>query len=149
MAKQFVTFYVGDLFCGIDVGEVQEIIRYQEMTRVPRAPGVVRGLINLRGQVVAAFDLRDRFGLPEFLEDEAPMNVVVRTPEGPISFVVDRIDDVVEANDADFEMPPETLRAADRDLLRGVYKLERGLLLALDVDRIATVDGGARANSQV
>jgi purine-binding chemotaxis protein CheW len=133
--RQLATFYAGDRFLGIEVTRVQEVIRYQEITRAPLARGEVRGLINLRGIIVMALDLRRRLGL----EDDAaalPMNVVVRTDDGLVSFLVDRIGDVVEVDDGQFEEPPETLRGAARDLLRGAYKLEGALLLELDTDRV-------------
>lgn len=141
--KQFCTFYLGDLFFGIDVLKVQEIIRYQEMTPVPLAPTVIRGLINLRGQVVTAMDLRLRLGLEERRADELPMNVIIRTEEDTMSFLVDQIGDVVEPEEEAFESPPETLDGDFRKLINGVYKLDGQLLLVIDADR--TMDLTANA----
>ena len=76
---QFSTFFVGDLFFGVDVLNVQEVLRFQQMTPVPQAPGVIEGLINLRGQIVTAIDMRRRLRLPPRAEDKSPMNIVVRT----------------------------------------------------------------------
>ena len=92
-AQQFCTFYVDRQFFGVPVQQVQEVIRYQEMTRVPLVPRVIRGLINLRGQIVVAIDLRRRLDAPERPEDQLPMNVVVRTPDGALSLLVDEIGD--------------------------------------------------------
>ena len=103
--RQFCTFSVHNLLLAIDVLEVQEVIRYQEMTRVPTAPPVVRGLINLRGQIVTAIDLRRRLALPPSGDDQRPMNVVVRTGDGAISLLVDEIDDVLELDECDCERP--------------------------------------------
>ena len=89
--------------------KVQEVIRYQEMTRVPLAPPVVKGLINLRGQIVTAVDLRRRLGLRERAATDLPMNVVIRTSDGAVSLLVDEIGDVVEVDDTTFERPPETV----------------------------------------
>ena len=137
--NQLCTFYLDDLYFGVDVQKVQEVIRYQEMTRIPLAPPVVRGLINLRGQIVTAIDMRRRLELSEFPEDRLPMNVVIRTDSGPLSLLVDEIGDVLEVNEEEFEQPPETLRGMVRDMIRGTYKLRNRLLLNLDCDRAANI----------
>jgi purine-binding chemotaxis protein CheW len=133
--RQFCTFYVGTLFFGVDVLQVQEVIRHQDMTRIPLAPGAVSGLINLRGQIVTAIDLRHRLGLPakvvETPEDQ-PLNVVIRTPEGAISLLVDEIGDVMHVADDVLETPPPTLSEPARRLIDGVYKLDGQLLLVLN-----------------
>jgi purine-binding chemotaxis protein CheW len=136
--QQFCTFFLQDQFFGVPVQQVQEVIRYQEMTRVPLVPPVIRGLINLRGQIVMAVDLRRRLGIEDRPDSELPMNVVVRTEEGAVSFLVDEIGDVLEADEENFEPPPETLQGQIRELVRGVYKLPERLLLALDTERALT-----------
>src|SRR6266404_3904656 len=97
---QYCTFYLDGHYFGLDVLKVQEIIRYQEMTRVPLAPPVVRGLINLRGQIVTALDLRRRLELAERPADQQPVNVVVQTDDGAVSLLVDEIGDVLEVPQA-------------------------------------------------
>ncbi len=136
--QQFCTFFLKDQFFGVPVQQVQEVIRYQEMTRVPLTPQVIRGLINLRGQIVMAVDLRRRFGMDDRPESQLPMNVVVRTDDGAVSFLVDEIGDVLEVDEESFEKPPETLRGETRELVRGVYKLRERLMLVLDTDRAVT-----------
>jgi purine-binding chemotaxis protein CheW len=135
--QQFCTFFLKDQFFGVPVEQVQEVIRYQEMTRVPLVPLVIRGLINLRGQIVMALDLRRRFGMEERPESQLPMNVVVRTSDGAVSFLVDEIGDVLEAGEETLERPPETLRGETRELVRGVYKLQERLMLVLDTEKAA------------
>lgn len=130
--QQFCTFTLGGLFLGIEVLQVQEVIRAQDMTPVPLAPRAVTGLINLRGQIVTAIDLRRRLGLPDRLAATDVMNVVVRTDDGAVSLLVDEIGDVVEVTPEAFEPPPGTLPADARGLIRGVFKLPGRLLLALD-----------------
>ena len=134
-ANQLCTFYLDDLYFGVEVQKVQEVIRYQEMTRIPLAPPVVRGLINLRGQIVTAIDMRRRLDLPQLPEGRLPMNVVIRTENGPLSLLVDEIGDVLEVNGDEFEQPPETLRGVVRELIKGTYKLRNHLLLNLDCER--------------
>src|ERR1051325_8508575 len=125
---QYCTFYVDGHYFGLDVLKVQEIIRYQEMTRVPLAASVVRGLINLRGQIVTAIDLRRRLGLPDRLSGDPqnpgadagealPMNLVVRTDDGVVSLLVDEIGEVVEVDEDTFERPPPTLEGVARELV--------------------------------
>jgi purine-binding chemotaxis protein CheW len=137
-STQFATFFVADLFFGVDVLRVQEVLSFQHMTGVPRAPEVVEGLINLRGQFVIAIDMRRRLALPPRAGDVPPMNMVVRTADSAVSLLVDGIGDVLDVDPGTYERPPENLDAAARDLIRGVYKLEDRLLLVLDAER--TVD---------
>src|ERR1700691_4495849 len=135
---QFSTFFVADLFFGVDVLRVQELLRFQHMTPVPQAPQVIEGLINLRGQIVTAIDMRRRLGMPPRVGDQALMNIVVRTVDGAVSLLVDEIGDVLDMDAANYERPPENLDPAARELIRGVYKLKDRLMLALDEER--TVD---------
>lgn len=140
---RFATFFVGDLFFGVDVLRVQEVLRTQPMTRVPRAPDVIEGLINLRGQIVTAIDLRRRLGMdPHSAEAVASMNVVVRTEEGAVSLLVDKIGDVLDVESEAFEPPPQNMEVGARNLIRGVYKLKNCLLLALDTEKAAEITVG-------
>jgi purine-binding chemotaxis protein CheW len=132
-AAQLSTFSVNGHLFGVEVAVVQEVIRYQPMTRVPLAPAALAGLINLRGQVITAVDLRRRLGFPERAAGELAMDVIVRTSDGLVSLLVDRIGDVVEVAQEAFEEPPETLAGIARELIRGAYKLDHALLLLLDV----------------
>ena len=134
-SKQFCTFFINGLFFGVEVLKVQEVIRYQEMTSVPLAPQTIQGLINLRGQIVTAIDLRRRLELPSRQDGQLPMNVVVRTDDGAVSLLVDEIGDVVEMRDDVREQPPETLRGVARELVVGVYKMKERLLLILDTEK--------------
>lgn len=130
--KKFCTFFLDGLFFGVEVREVQEVIRYQEVTHVPLAPSVVTGLINLRGQIVTAIDLRRRLELRPRPAEKSPMNVVVRSEDEVVSLLVDEIADVVTVSEDAFERPPDTLTGIARELIRGAYKLEGRLLLNLD-----------------
>jgi purine-binding chemotaxis protein CheW len=136
--QQFCTFFLDSLFLGVEVQRVQEVLREQEMTHVPLAPPVVRGLINLRGQIVTAIDLRRRLELPPRAPDQLSMNVVVRTDDGAVSLVVDEIGDVLNVPMTTFEPAPETVTGVARQLVRGIHKLDQRLLLILDIGR--TVD---------
>src|SRR5258706_814059 len=139
ITNQYATFYLDRHLFGVEVGKVQEVIRYQEMTRVPLADSVVTGLINLRGQIVTALDLRRRLAMSDRAGGKLPMNVVVRTGEEAVSLLVDEIGDVLEVEESSFESPPETLRGEARALIRGAYKLSGQLLLILDTEKAVTL----------
>lgn len=133
---QYVTFQVADCLYGLDVTHVQEVLPPQPRTPTPLAPAPVAGLVNLRGQVVLALDLRERLMLPP--RDEAePMIVVVRLGAQTVSLLVDRIGEVVTAGPETFAEPPETLPLAMRQVVRGAHRLTDELLLVLDVQQVA------------
>jgi purine-binding chemotaxis protein CheW len=144
--RQFCTFHLHDLFLGIEVRQVQEVIREQPTTRVPLAHAAINGLINLRGQIVEAIDLRTRLGLPP--RREPAMNVIVRTEEGPVSLQADVIGDVVTVDQSAFELPPETLSASAREMITGVYKLSDRLLLVLDTARVLQLQAAVAADER-
>lgn len=137
--RQLCTFYLDNHLFGVDAQTVQEVIRYQEMTRVPLTSPAVSGLINLRGQIVTAIDLRKRLGMTDRPDDKLPMNVVVRGDEGAVSLLVDQIGDVIEVDADLFELPPDTLRGSARSFVQGAYKLDARLLLLLNTDQVVQV----------
>ena len=132
---QFCTFYLDKLLFGVELKGVQEVIRSLDITQVPLAPNVVSGLINLRGQIVTAVDLRRRLELNARPPDALPMNVVVRSEDGAVSFLVDEIGDVVEVDENSFEPAPEMLRASIRSMILGVHKLNDRLMHVLDTEK--------------
>ena len=133
---RYCTFHLADLYLGVPVTEVQEVIRSQETTRVPLVSDVVHGLMNLRGEIVTTLDLRRRLDLPAMDDGSEPMNVVIRTDDGTLSLLVDRIGDVLELDADGFEPAPPTLRGVSRDLVSAVHKLDGQLLLVLDLGRL-------------
>ena len=138
-SQQFCTFLLNGTLFGVPVPQVQEVIRFQEITRVPLAPAVVEGMINLRGQIVVAIDLRRILWLPERPAGELPMNVVVRTENGAISLLMDEIGDMIEVGESTFEPPPETVLGVVRSMILGVHKLEGKLLHVLDTERTCQI----------
>ena len=137
--RQLATFWLDGHLYGLEVEHVQEVLRAQSLTRVPQAPRAVAGLLNLRGQVVTAIELREKLGLPPRPEDTTAILIVVRLGGEVVSLLVDTIGDVVDVADGDFELPPDTLDGAVRELIRGAYKLDGQLLLAFDVHRAVGV----------
>lgn len=147
-AKRYCTFALDGLFLGVPVERVQEVTDFREITRVPSAPPIVRGLINLRGQIVMVLDLRRRLQLREYPHDLTPVNVVLRKDDHSlVSLLVDDIEDVVEVDDSFLEHPPETLKGVGRELIREVYKLKNKLLLVLDTNKTIEIRFDIRAKS--
>lgn len=142
---QFCTFYLDQLMFGVELQGVQEVIRELQMTPVPLAPSVVSGLMNLRGQLVTALDLRRRLELGPGKPHVKPMNVVVRSSDGAVSLLVDEIGDVVEVEETTFERPPETLQGKVRSMILGVHKLDKQLLHVLDINKACMVADDADA----
>jgi purine-binding chemotaxis protein CheW len=140
MALQFCTFYLDKLLFGIPLTDVQEVMRHHDITRVPLSPTVVNGLINLRGQIVTAIDLRRQLDFPPFADGTDPMNVVVRNDDGAVSLLVNEIGDVVEVNEDAFEPPPETLQGKVRSSILGVYKLKDRLMHVLDTAKACQIE---------
>ena len=139
-SRQYATFAVAGHFLGVDVLEVQEVLRGQSLTRVPLAPPVVEGLINLRGQIVPALDMRCVLGLDASERGPGAVSVVVRSRHGAVSLQVDEIEDVIEVGAGSFEAAPANIDAGIRGLLTGIHKLEGRLLLVLNTER--TVEAG-------
>lgn len=134
--RQFCTFFLDDRFFGVEVEKVQEVIRYQVITPIPLAAPVIRGLINLRGQIVTAIDLRRLLQIGDRPTDHRPINIVVHTRQGTFSLLVDRIGDVLDVDQASFEHAPDTLDGIARELINGTYKLQGRLLLTMNIDKL-------------
>jgi len=143
--RMYATFFIEDHFFGVEVEQVQEVFRTQEITSVPLAPPVIAGLINLRGQIVTSLELRNRLGFPPRPAGVEAMSVVIRTPEGAVNLLVDQIGDVIEVTPTLFESPPETVDPQLASVLEGVYKLDDRIFLALNT---AEVIKGVGASSK-
>ncbi len=133
------TFRLGNLYLGIDVLDVQEVLRHPDITRVPHSDAAVCGLIILRSQIATTIDLRGRLDVEARDADVTPIHVVVRAAGEAISILVDKIGDVIEVDPGTFEPPPETMDGVAKDLILGAYKLENELLLILDVAKTVTL----------
>ncbi|HUJ28503.1 MAG TPA: chemotaxis protein CheW [Myxococcales bacterium] len=140
--QRYCTFVLEGKPFGVAVDRVQEVNCAQEMTPVPLGASAVSGLINLRGQIVAALDLRRCLGMPERKADEKPMNVVVRAADRVVSLLVDEIGEVLDLGSDTFEKVPNTVGSAGQALFAGVHKLSETLLVVLDVDRAVSAAMG-------
>jgi purine-binding chemotaxis protein CheW len=132
--QQYSSFVVDDLLVGIKVEDVQEVTTGSALTPVPQASPLVSGLLNLRGRIVTAIDLRRCLELGDRPADQRPVHVIIRTDDGGVSLLVDQVGDVLQVDEDDFEAAPSTLRGRLRELITGAYKLDGRLLLALDTN---------------
>jgi purine-binding chemotaxis protein CheW len=130
------TFTLDSLFLGIHVSEVHEVLLAQTLTPVPRAHPVVSGLINMRGQIVPAVDLRRVLSLPPRTDDAPPpINVIVGSGSSLLSLLVDQVGDVLEIDSRLFTAPPDTTPTETKNFFRGAFQLPQQLLLVFDISR--------------
>ena len=142
---EFATFHVGGILLGIDIRKTEEINRQLDLTRVPHAPACVRGVLNLRGEVVTVLDLRTILGLEPAEVTETSRNVVVRSESEQVGLLVDRVADVVTVSAAEIEAPPANVSGMDSRFFKGVCKLDSALLVVLDVNEVLSTAGKAEA----
>lgn len=135
----FVTATVAGQLFGIPIERAQDVFTVASLTPVPLAPADVLGLTNLRGRVVTALDIRPRLGLPARQAAEGDMAVGIQADGEPFGIVVDRIGEIVTVDPRDVEPNPVHLHPAWAALSRGVYGLDDGLLLVLDVDALLEI----------
>ena len=133
---QLVTFSIGEEEFGVDILKVQEIIRIMEITKVPKAPQFVEGVINLRGNVIPVIDLRKRFGLETREHDSQTRIIVIEINKMIVGFVVDSVSEVLRIPENTVEPPPPVVSGLESEYISGVGKLEDRLLIMLDLDRL-------------
>lgn len=133
---QLVAFQLGEESYGVDIAQVQEIIRMQPVTKVPGAPTFVEGVINLRGRVIPVLDLRKRFNLPARQDTKDTRIVVVEVPPHTVGMIVDAVDEVLRISEDKVEPPSPFIASIDTEYLRGVGKLEGKLLILLDLSKV-------------
>ena len=133
---QLVTFSTGDEEFGVDILRVQEIIRTMAITKVPKAPEFVEGVINLRGKVIPIIDLRRRFGLQSKAHDKHTRIIVIEINTMIVGFVVDSVSEVLRIPTSTVEPPPPVVAGLESEYISGVGKLEDRLLILLDLDRL-------------
>ncbi len=133
---QLVTFSVGDEEFGVEILQVQEIIRMLEITKVPKAPSFVEGVINLRGKVIPIIDLRKRFGLEARARDKNTRIIVIEIGTMIVGFIVDSVSEVLRLPASTVEPPPPVVAGLDSDYISAVGKLEDRLLIMLDLQRL-------------
>jgi purine-binding chemotaxis protein CheW len=133
---QLCTFYINDHLFGIEVDRIQEVIKNHQMTPVPLAPSFVGGLINLRGQIVMAIDLKDKMNLAKTLGYTSQMNIVLRHGDSLISLLVDSVGDVISVSPEQIESEQHHLPQEISKLITGICKTENALLMVLDPEQL-------------
>lgn len=134
--KKYCTFTVGEYCFGVDATSVREVLRYQNLTSVPRSHSAIGGLINLRGEIITAIQLKSILGIPTDEDCSQFMNLVVSTQDGPVSLLINEIGEVVEVSDEQFEASPGTVDSTASKMLNGAYKLKDRLVLILDIGAV-------------
>jgi purine-binding chemotaxis protein CheW len=135
-SREYVTVTIADQLFGIPVLSVQDVLGPQKITHIPLAPPEVAGALNLRGRIVTAIDVRRRLGLPLRESDEPGMSVVVEHHGEPYSLLIDSVGEVLSLPEDGYERSPATLDSRWREVSGGVYRLEKELLVVLDVERM-------------
>jgi len=141
-SREYTSCLVDDLLVGIPVEAVREVTTGAELTPVPLASPLVGGLLNLRGEIVTAIDLRRCLQVGERPAGQRPVHLILRSDDGCVSLLVDEVGDVLDVADEDIEPAPRTLRGRIRELITGVHKLDGRLLLVLDTDGVLSFSSG-------
>ncbi len=134
--KEFITFYIGDALCGIDLLKVQEVIKHTDITQVPQAPEYVLGILNLRGRIITVIDIGKKLELSPIESDKNNRNVIVNSLDEHIGLLVDRISDVLQVKSDRIEPTPSNIGGIQKEFFKGVYKTAKNLIGILDIDEV-------------
>jgi len=146
-SQRFSTFFLNGICFGVHVEKVQEVLEFQQITPVPLSPPVLPGIINLRGQILTTIDLKIRLGLSSAESNGSQMMMVIRSSDGPMNLLVDKIGSVLDVDPDLFEKPTETLKPGVRAVTSEVCKLENQLLLVLDTEKVVQPPEEARTSA--
>lgn len=134
---ELATFYAGEALCGMDILKIQEINKLLDMTPVPQAPDYVKGILNLRGQIVTVIDLCKKLGLPEIrMNQEENRNIIVNSENEYVGLLVERISDVVRADWDEVQAPPANIGGVQGKYFEGVYKTDTSLIGILNAEEV-------------
>lgn len=143
--REFVTIRLAGQLLGIPVLSVHDVLNAQKITRIPLAPDWVAGVLNLRGRIVTAINLRKRMGFPPRADGKSDMSVVVEYRGEPYSLQIDAVGEVLSLEEATFERNPVTLDPRWREVCRGIYRLDGDLMAVVDVESLLDVAEAAAA----
>ena len=135
---QIISFRVGDEEYGLEILSVREVIRIKEITRLPKAPDFVSGVINLRGDVIPIIDLRKKFGLSFKQYSEMTRVIVVEVDDKLMGMVVDSVSHVIRIGQDQIVPPPTLVGGITADYIRGVGKIDERLIVLLNIGKILT-----------
>ena len=138
--NKFLTFRLGDECYAIPILKIKEIIGMMAITKIPKLPKFIKGVINLRGKIIPVVDLRIKFGLDEKAYDERTSIIVMEIQNGSTTningVVVDTVQEVMDIPDSSIEPPPQYGSAANQEFLTGMGKVNENVIMLLDVDKI-------------
>lgn len=132
----YVIFQVGDLLCGIDILDVQEIKKLNIITPVYRAPEYVRGVVNMRGHLITLIDIKLRFGMEMTKSQKAFLAIIVPHKSELIGIVVENVEDIVRASNNSIDAPPSNMRGAERQFISGILKQDNSLIAIIDKETV-------------
>jgi purine-binding chemotaxis protein CheW len=138
---QLVSFRLGEEEYGIEITKIQEIILMGEITRVPQTPAYVKGLINLRSNVIPILDLRLRFAMAEGAVADDTRIMVVNVKGKTVGLIVDAVSEVLRVSQDEIAPPPTTVAGLGREYLTGLVRRENRLLIMLDIDNLLDAEG--------
>ena len=142
---QLVVFQLGEEEFGLDIMQVQEIIRIPEITRIPHSPDYVKGVINLRGKIITVINLDTRFGMEQKLHDDNSRIIVAEVDENVVGMVVDSVSEVLRLPLSTVEPVPEIISTKiNANYLKGVGKLEDRMLILLDITKVVMEDAPSK-----
>ncbi len=137
---QFVSFLLEDVEYGVDILSVHEILRYPELTRLPTTPEFIKGVVNLRGNVIPVVDVRIRFGLPENEVTDLTRVIVVETGEKQVGLLVDNVHQVVRIPESSVDPPSELIEGVSDQFIMGIGRLQDRLIVILNLTNILFED---------
>ena len=137
---QWVTFQLGEETYGVNVMQVQEVLRVTEIAPVPGAPSYVLGIINLRGNVVTVLDTRKRFGMPPREVDDASRVLIIESANQVVGILVDSVSEVVYLRGSEIEAAPNVGNEESSRFIQGVCNREEELLILVDLNKFLTED---------
>lgn len=138
--QQLIKFQVGDETFGIGITQIHQILKPQEVFKVPNTPTFIEGMINLRGKVLTVFNLRKRFNMPEKENDENTKIIIITMGEYLLGFTVDSVTEIVKIPDEEFVEAPPSITNLDKRFISGVAKLGEKLILLLNLEKVLTPD---------
>jgi len=134
--KKYVTFKIDEEYYGIDINNVKAIEKVQDFTRVPNAPEYVKGVINLRGEVVPVIDLRKRFGIESIEINNNSRIIIVQINDILIGLLVDSSSEVIQINSDNIDNPPEVKDDVTKDFVKGIGKIDSRLIILIDIQKV-------------
>ena len=133
---QLVSFMLEDVEYGVEILAVHEILRFPEITRLPNTPVYIKGVINLRGNVIPVVDIRNRFSMPSGAVTDLTRIIVIETTEKLVGLLVDNVYQVVRLPDSNIDAPSELIEGVSDEFITGIGRLRDRLIVILNLDNI-------------